>query len=480
MILNWRETIIHKNKTEEKPSLIVCFTKSNDIFTIHHQLPENIKDSIQTFLLKTNASNKAGETRIYKAPDDFSNDLIVLTCTGENTIEEIRKAGACAIKSVKSLKKTNIQVSNEHFPQELSIGVFLAAYDYAILKKTKPKLLNIQSTSNCQFFERGEKIAFYQNFARFLADTPANLMTPSLFVEYAKDLLKNLNVEINVYDKEYLQENNMNLFLSVGEGSEEPLKFLVIKYKGRESDEIDLSLVGKGITFDSGGISIKPSSGMSDMKADMMGGAAVLSVFGLAADLKKKINLTVSIALTENLPSGKATKPGDVKIGMSGISIEIDNTDAEGRLVLGDALVHAQKENPKYLIDVATLTGAICVALGSVFTGLFCNDEGFCNLIKEAGENVNDLVWRMPLDKKYKELMESNVADMKNSGGREGGSCTAAIFLNEFIDRERKWAHLDVAGVMKNAFPKELYGKGMSGKPVGLIFEIIEKIEKMN
>ncbi|KAM0687890.1 bleomycin hydrolase [Conglomerata obtusa] len=492
-MLDWRDICTFDKDIEPcEKGLVALYTFLNDEYTIHHSFSQDLSSCLNSLLKKRKAGANAGDLVMYdtKSEDKIDYSSIILASTGpDSSVEDIRKAAAFSIKKSKECKIYDITISTQYEPLELAVGSVLSNYEYTVLKKRKGNAIKIQAFEKNSDFERGKKIAFYHNFARFLSDTPANLMTPSIFVEYARDVLKELkNVEVQVYDQNYLEKNNMNLFLSVSNGSEEPPKFLVIKYKGRESTKnvddannafgVDLSLVGKGITFDSGGISIKPSNGMSDMKADMMGGATVLAATALAAFLGKKINITTSIALSENLPSGKATKPGDVKIGMSGISVEIDNTDAEGRLVLGDALVHAQKENPKYLIDVATLTGAICVALGNVYLGFFCTDNEFANLISESGNKTDDLIWRMPLHKKYKELMESNVADMKNAGGSYGGSCTAAIFLNEFIDAERKWAHFDIAGALKTTYNKELYGKGFNGKPVRLLFEIIERIEK--
>ncbi|KAM0677053.1 hypothetical protein BDAP_002344 [Binucleata daphniae] len=487
-ILDYRTICAFRNAQDNNKGLLVFYKKADDTFELLHNFEGELQGKLIKHLKDTNAGDKTGETRIYIA-DDTEYKYIALSCISkpkkqETKIDVCRKATSSGVKFLKTYSVYNIVISTSYMPQETSFAAVLCLYDYTILKKTKQKNIKISGDVKCEEFEKGIIFGEFSNYSRFLADTPANLMTPTLFVEYAKDMLKectndDTNTCVNVYEKEYMEEKKMNLFLSVSEGSEQPMKFLVINYKNNESEKVDLSLVGKGITFDSGGISLKGSKGMGDMKADMMGGAAVLTATCLAIKLREKINLTVSIPLCENLPSGKATKPGDVKVGMSGISVEIDNTDAEGRLILGDALTHAQMEKPRYLIDVATLTGAMAVSLGSIYTGYFCNDEKFSDVIYNAGQSCRDIAWRMPLHYRYKELIESQVADIINVGGPYGGSCTAASFLEEFIEKEQKWAHFDVAGVMKSC-EKEIYGKGMSGKPVKLLYEIIETISNEN
>lgn len=268
----------------------------------------------------------------------------------------------------------------------------------------------------------------------------------------------------------------MGLFLSVANGSEEELRFLNIRYRGCSDDRVDLALVGKGVTFDSGGISLKPPAKMGDMKMDMMGAAAVVSVMGLISRLGCKLNVHAFVPLCENLPSGKATKPGDVARASNGRTVEIDNTDAEGRLILADALLYAQKHNPEYIVDVATLTGSMAVALGQVYSGFFSSDEGLAALISEAGDVSGDLFWQMPLDKRYRQQLDSDVADMKNCGTRYGGSCVAAMFLKEFVGEDIKWAHLDIAGTMCDSTFSELYGKRATGSSVRMFSSLIEKL----
>lgn len=359
-------------------------------------------------------------------------------------------------------------------------GALLSSFDYDFTKKEKKEIIKISPEKESKEYEEGYKIAFTQNFARFLGETPANLMTPTLFSNYIKDFLKDKNVEIKEYGKEFAEEKKMGLFLSVAQGSKEPLKFLHLSYRGKKENQVDVALVGKGVTFDSGGISIKPSAKMEDMKLDMMGASSVCSVMSLISEMKLNINVDCFVPLTENLPSGSATKPGDVFYSMSGVSVEIENTDAEGRLILADAMTYAQTFKPTYLIDVATLTGAIVVALGSVYTGLFSNNDDLSNMILKSGNETGDLCWRMPLDERFKSGLDSIDADLKNCGDRKGGSNVAAAFLNVFVEENTKWAHLDIAGSMNSSYFSELYGKGASGIPVNLLYDVIKKISETN
>lgn len=464
---------------EESSSIVVLYQKKEENYTIMHDFPASVQDSLVKFLKASKAPEKTGSTRVYatKEEDKLEYCFIALSCIQDLTVEDALRGSANGLKALQNLCVKNMIFSVNHMPEQMAIGGYLAGFNYDLLLKKRKDKFTINPSSPNELFEIGKVKGCHQNFARFLAETPANLMTPSLFVDYAKDFLTGKNLKIDVYEMDYLKKNNMGLFMSVTEGSIQPPKFLVIRYEGRKDKATDVSLVGKGITFDSGGISIKPATGMSDMKADMMGAATVLAGISLICHFGEEINVTASIPLCENLPSGSASKPGDVRISMNGMSIEIDNTDAEGRLVLGDAMTHAQKDNPRYMIDVATLTGAIVVALGTVYMGLFSNDDEFSNLIQKCGKDIYNEVWKMPLDKKYKRVMESNVADMRNAGDRMGGSCTAAIFLNEFVNEGVKWAHLDVAGVMNKSYDKDLYSTFMSGKPACLLYEVVSRLK---
>ena len=304
-------------------------------------------------------------------------------------------------------------------------------------------------------------------------NTPANLMTPTIFSDKAVQLLKGLpNVTVEVYEKNWVEAENMGAFLSVSRGSNEPLKFLSISYQGSNSSENPIALIGKGVTFDSGGISIKPSTGMALMKADMGGAAVVLSAIHAIASKSLPVNVVAGIPLTENMPSGTATKPGDVVVARNGLSIEIDNTDAEGRLILADAINYIQDTyNPRCIVELSTLTGAMDVALGSGFAGVFSRSDTLWDKLNRAGISAGDKFWRMPMDKIYEELIMSDAADLKNAGPRQAGSCTAAIFLQNFVRGEVPFAHIDIAGVMED---KKSIFNGLTGRPVRSIIEFVE------
>jgi leucyl aminopeptidase len=312
--------------------------------------------------------------------------------------------------------------------------------------------------------ERGRIVAEAANFARELANEPGNVLTPTEFAARAEAMAREHGLGFHVYDREWAESQGMGAFLGVAKGSAQPPKFMVLTYQGGVETKA-LGLVGKGITFDTGGISIKPAANMEEMKGDMSGGAAVIAAMGAIAQLKPKINVTAIIPATENMPSGSATKPGDVLYAMNGKSIEVVNTDAEGRLILADALSYAVKLDLNPIVDVATLTGAISMALGNVAFGVFSSNEALTERVRQASTSSGEKCWELPMFSEYKELNKSDVADVKNSGGRGAGSIAAAFFLREFVD-DRPWAHLDIAGV--DFFDKEkgVIVKGASGIPV--------------
>lgn len=311
----------------------------------------------------------------------------------------------------------------------------------------------------------GTVVSNATNLARDLVNEPSNYMTPTDLAAAAANIAGRYNLQITVLDREQIKALGMGAFLGVAQGSEQPPKFIVMRYNGREGTGTDLALVGKGITFDSGGISIKPSEGMGDMKGDMAGGASVMAALGALAELKTRINAVAIIAATENLPSGTALKPGDVLKSMSGKTIEIITTDAEGRLTLADAISYARKDNPKAIVDVATLTGAIQIALGNICTGVFGNSQELVEKVLAAGKRAGEYVWQLPMFEEYKEQNKSDVADVKNSGGRPAGSITAAQFLAEFAG-DTPWVHLDIAGTSDTDKEKGYLVKGATGTPV--------------
>ena len=311
---------------------------------------------------------------------------------------------------------------------------------------------------------RGLAIAHGMDLTRDLGNLPSNICTPSHLAEQAQALAKELDFKCEVLERAQLEELNMGSFLSVTSGSEQPPKLIVLEYNGAGKKQKPLVLVGKGITFDTGGISLKPPADMDHMKFDMCGAASVLGTLRAVAELKAKVNLVGIVPACENMPNGRATKPGDIVKSMSGQTIEVLNTDAEGRLILCDALTYAERYEPAAVVDIATLTGAMVIALGNVACGVFSNSDALSRALINAGEEAYDRGWPMPLWDDYQEGLNSNFADFANVAGRAGGSITAACFLSKFT-KKYDWAHLDIAGVAW----KEGKEKGATGRPVPLL-----------
>jgi leucyl aminopeptidase len=308
------------------------------------------------------------------------------------------------------------------------------------------------------------------NVTRELVNLPGNVCTPTYLAKEARALGRKYDsLSVSVLDEKKMESLGMGSLLSVGNGSDEPSKLIVIKYQGGNAKDAPYCLVGKGITFDTGGISLKPAKGMESMKFDMGGAGSVFGVMQAVAELNLKINVIGVVAAAENMPSGCATKPGDVVTSMSGKTIEILNTDAEGRLVLCDALTYVERFKPAEVVDIATLTGAIIVALGHEATGLFANDDSLAEALTSAGQASGDEAWRLPINKRYDKQLNTKYADMQNIGTGSAGSITAACFLARFTENY-KWAHLDVAGTAFQSMQK-----GATGRPVPLLVEYLRQ-----
>ena len=316
--------------------------------------------------------------------------------------------------------------------------------------------------------DRGAAIAAGVLLARECANRPGNHCTPTYIANQARKLGKEHGIKVEVLNRKDVEKLGMGSFLAVAQGSREPLRFIVAHYRGAAAGVAPIVLVGKGITFDSGGISIKPAGEMDEMKFDMGGAASALGTLRAVARLKPKLNLVVIIPTCENMPGGAAVKPGDVVTSMSGQTIEILNTDAEGRLILCDALTYAERFKPAVVVDIATLTGACVVALGHHHSGLFTADDKVAEQMLAASQAALDPCWRMPLDEEYDEALKSNFADMGNVGGRAGGAITAAMFLRRFT-KKYPWAHLDIAGTAW----KSGAAKGATGRPVPLLTHFV-------
>lgn len=321
-----------------------------------------------------------------------------------------------------------------------------------------------------QALHRGLAIAGGVRMAKDLGNLPGNICTPAYLAEQAAELAKSYNLEIEVLERADMEKLGMGSLLSVARGSRQPPKLIVVQYKKGKASQKPIALVGKGITFDAGGISLKPAGEMDEMKYDMCGAASVLGTLKAVAELDLPINLVVAIPASENLPDGNASKPGDIVTSMSGQTIEVLNTDAEGRLVLCDAMTYVEKYEPETVVDIATLTGACVIALGHHVSGLFGNDDSLVKELTNAGDESFDRAWHMPMWDEYQDQIKSNFADMANIGGRPGGSITAACFLSRFAKKFR-WAHLDIAGTAWRSGKD----KGATGRPVSLLTHFIMK-----
>jgi len=321
---------------------------------------------------------------------------------------------------------------------------------------------------------RAQTISRAVYLTRNLVSMPSNELTPARLAGEAKALAKRYRgLSVRILEAREMERLGMNALLGVARGSRESPKLIVMSYRGADRKQRPLALVGKAITFDSGGISLKPAEKMEEMKSDMAGGAAVLGTLQAVAELKMPVNLVGIVPATENLPDGGAYKPGDILRTMSGKTVEVLNTDAEGRLILADALHYAQRYNPEAIIDIATLTGACVVALGNQVTGMMGTDEKLKELIRKAAEETGELVWELPLWENYQEMVKSDVADLKNSAGREGGAISAAAFLSKFADPV-PWVHLDIAGPAWLTKDRPYQPKGASGIGVRLFVKFLQ------
>ena len=328
--------------------------------------------------------------------------------------------------------------------------------------------VNLYSKNNGALeIQKGVAVANGMALTRELGDLPPNICTPTYLADAAKSLAKTYNLECEILEESEMESLGMNSLLSVSKGSSQPGKLISLSYSNN-GNAAPIVLVGKGVTFDSGGISLKPGSGMDEMKYDMCGAASVLGTMSAIAEMNLKVNLIVVVPAVENMPAHNASRPGDVVKSMSGQTIEILNTDAEGRLILCDALTYCEKYKPKTVIDIATLTGAVIIALGKHHSGVMSNDQSLADALKISGEAAQDTVWQLPLDDEYDDLLKSNFADMANIGGREAGTVTAACFLARYT-KKYSWAHIDIAGTAWLGGSK----KGATGRPVPLLTQYI-------
>ena len=411
---------------------------------------------------------------------------VVVVCSADNTPAAVRAAMQAAWSCLKSfkIKHLGIHAVGEcpaHSIQAALVSLAEATYSYGTTL-SQPKLRSLKqvqvSLASVQA-DAVDNVAYAQalvsgiEVAKEWANRPANHATPTHLAQAAQNIATGRSFKCEVLGPKEVAKLGMGAFMAVAQGASEPLRFIVMRYNGAAAAQAPVVLVGKGITFDTGGISIKPAPEMDEMKYDMSGAASVLGVFKALGEIRPSINVVGLIPATENMPDGLAVKPGDVVTSMSGQTIEILNTDAEGRLVLCDALTYAERFKPKAVIDIATLTGACVIALGAVRSGLFSSNDPLAQEIFQAGETSGDACWRMPLDDDYAEGLKSKFADVANVAGRAAGSVTAAKFLQRFA-KSFAWAHLDIAGTAWRSGA----AKGATGRPVGLLLQYLVSAAK--
>ncbi|MEY3807404.1 MAG: hypothetical protein RI893_380 [Pseudomonadota bacterium] len=447
---------------------------------------------INNIVSRGDLSGKNGETVLINAVPGGRIECILLVGLGENkplSGKDYKKALLAAINSLKKpqiksiiccLAECEVKDRDWQWKSRHIIEVFNdAVYQFTELKsdkETESKIEKIsitapetEQTLASLGLLQGKAIAEGMLLAKHLGDLPGNLCTPSFLAEQALALGQQYpSVAVKILEEADMTALGMGALLSVSRGSRQPAKFIILDYQCGEKNEQPIVLIGKGLTFDAGGISLKQAPGMDEMKYDMCGGAAVLGTLLAAAQMQLKLNIIGLVPSSENMPDGDANKPGDILTSMSGKTIEILNTDAEGRLLLCDSLTYAERYNPDVVIDLATLTGACLVALGRVPSGLLGNDDALCDDLTSAGETANDSVWRLPLWEEYQEQLKSNFADLANVGGKDAGTITAACFLAKFAEKFR-WVHLDIAGTAWRTGQT----KGATGRPVPLLSQYL-------
>jgi len=451
--------------------------------------------AIQTFaadlLGSGEVTGKPLETNLLHKPSSLKAKRLLLVSGGSAkkfSSYDLRRLAGTAVRTLKSRGIRSFAfvaptvISAEEAVRAIVEGAHVGNFDpdyyRSDRKDQKIDALTVVASGDKNALEKAaneaQVIGESQNFTRDLVNEPSNRMTPTILADRAKKMCSEVGLKCEVYGADKIKEMKMGAFWSVAQGSDEPPALIVMTYEpaGAPTKPV-LGLVGKGITFDTGGISIKPADGMEKMKYDMAGGATMIGTMRAIALLKPKVKVIGIVCATENMPSGKAQKPGDVQIAMSGKSIEIINTDAEGRLVLADGLYYARQLGCTHLVDAATLTGAVVVALGYANAGVFANDDDMYNRFHNANEKAGEKMWRLPLDDEYKEQIRSSIADIMNTGGRWGGAVTAAMFLKEFAE-DTPWIHLDIAGTAWMEDQKPWIAKGPSGIALRSLVEFVK------
>ena len=448
-----------------------------------------VRDAAASVLAGSEVTAKMFETTLVHAPAKLKAKRLLLVGGGKAktfSSADLRRVAGTAARTLKSkgIRSFAFAAPSDLMPAELAVrsiveGLYIGDFDSDTYKSdrkdTSLQGVTVLSAGDpaklAAAMEEGRILGESQNFTRDLVNEPSNRMTPTILAERARKMAEEVGLKCEIMGPDKIKELKMGAFWGVAQGSEEPPALIVLRYEPADAPAGSvLGLVGKGVTFDTGGISIKPADGMEKMKYDMAGGATMLGAMRAIALLKPKRKVIGIVCATENMPSGTAQKPGDIQIAMSGKSIEIINTDAEGRLVLADGLHYARTLGCTELIDAATLTGAVVVALGQINAGIFANDDALYERFSKAVKSAGEKMWRLPLDEDYREIIRSNIADIVNSGGRYGGAINAAMFLKEFV-ADTPWIHLDIAGTAWMDDGKPWLAKGPTGVALRSIVE---------
>ncbi|MGI8554282.1 MAG: leucyl aminopeptidase [Dehalococcoidia bacterium] len=475
---------------QQSDALVVALFEGEDrLSNVGARVDEALGGAMRQIIQQGDITGKQDELTLIHTLGKIGAPRVLVVGLGKRnlfSLDTVRITSAEAARRLRGLRLRSIAfepfgvetgLQTEAVGQAIAEGVVLGLYTFARHKSSAESVRSLDSISIVatddstaeslrQGVERGRILAGAANFARDMANEPSNYMTPTELASQAREAADAAGLECQVLDREDMVELGMGALLGVAKGSHEEPKFIVLSYKGDPGTDRAIGFVGKGITFDTGGISIKPADHMEEMKGDMSGGATVIAALKAIAELGPHINVTGIIPATENMPGGGATKPGDVLVAMNGKTIEVINTDAEGRLILADGLSYARKLDLSPLIDVATLTGAISIALGDVAVGVMSNNQELVDQLIEAGKQSGEKLWQLPMYREYREQIDSDVADIKNTAGnRKAGSIIAAWFLSEFVD-QTPWAHLDMAGVDLYDRERGWIVKGASGIPV--------------
>lgn len=447
-----------------------------------------------------NFKSQLGECLFFRSKKEQDSHLLFVGLGDSKSLsyESLRRAAACALKKLHSENSTinliDLDSLSLHFKKELSLaqalteGLVMGEYHFDNYKTkadkkgpTKEFLLSYSSgaaKSYEQGLQAGQIIAESVNFSRVLGDTPGNLMTPTILAKEVESAAKNTKIKVTIWDKARIKKEKMGGLMGVALGSDQDPRFIIMEYKGAPASKKPICLVGKGLTFDSGGISIKPAQSMDEMKYDMCGGANVIGAILAIAKLKLKVNVKAYIPSTENMSGGSATKPGDILTIRNGKTVEVLNTDAEGRLILADALCVASEQKPQAIFDMATLTGAMVIALSNIHTGIFGNNDKLVDKVKQAGKESGELIWHMPLHSEHTKDIKGRHADLQNIGATRGaGSSTAAAFLQEFVADDIPWVHFDIAGTGWSTSNRLEYNpsKSASGVMIRTLVELAKK-----